>query len=185
MFFEVCDEFDAVPGMLADYRDGDGFQGTDEYASVGTDDSLVAENLPAACLVADAAAVLGKASADNAQQSWAAEQGSCLAALPNAEAADAKHWSARGEMPKAGYLVLRLRRYPAWDVKVNGRPVMDVGHREDGLMVVPVGAGPVDVRTDWRATPDVWWGRWISLVSLALAVGLGAMTRRRSQPQIE
>jgi hypothetical protein len=189
MFFEVCDEYDAVPGMLADYRAGDGFQGTDEYAPSGADNSLVAENLPAGCLVANAAAALGKTSADNAQPSWAADQRSCLAALPGVVAADAKQWTARGELQMGGYLVLRLRRYPAWEVKLNGLPVMDVGHREDGLMVVPVAAGPVDVRADWRATPDVWRGRWISLASLMLATGLAVMTRRTrpqiAQPRIE
>jgi hypothetical protein len=190
MFFEVCDEYDAVPGMMADYRAGDGFQGTDEYAPTGGDNSLVAENLPAGCLVANAAAALGKTSADNAQPSWAADQRSCLAALPSVVAADANHWTARGELQMGGYLVLRLRRYPAWDVKVNGRPEMDVGHREDGLMVVPVAAGPVDVRADWRATPDVWKGRWISLASsLVLAAGLAVMTRRTrpqtARPRIE
>jgi hypothetical protein len=184
MFFEMCDQYDAVPGMLADYRDGDGFQGTDEYAPVGADNSMVAENLPAGCLVANAAAVLGKTAADNPQPSWAAEQMSCLAAFPNVESADAKHWSARGSMPQAGYVVLRLRRYPAWDVRVNGQRA-DTGQRDDGLMVVPVAAGPVDVKADWRATPDVRAGRWISLAALALVTALGAMGLRRSQPRIE
>jgi 6-pyruvoyl-tetrahydropterin synthase related domain len=185
MFFEVCDEYDAVPAMLQDFRAGDGFQGTDEYAPVGADDSMMAENLPAACLVSDAAAVLGKTTADNPQPSWAADQKSCLAVLPDVEAADAKHWSARGSLPQAGSLVLRLRLYPAWDVRVNGQRIADLGSREDGLMVVPVQAGPVDVRADWRATPDMRWGRWISLMALALVTGLGAIPRKRTQPQIE
>jgi 6-pyruvoyl-tetrahydropterin synthase related domain len=174
-FFEVCDQYDAVPGMLEDYRAGAGFQGTDEYAPMGADNSLVAGNLPAACLVSNAGAALGKTSADNPQPSWGADQKSCLAVLPKVEAADAKHWSARGEVPKGGYLVLRLRRCPAWDVRVNGRQIADPGRREDGLMVVPVAAGPVDVRADWRATPDVWRGRWISLISLVLMAGIGTM----------
>ncbi len=185
MFFEVCDEYDAVPGMLQDFRAGDGFQGTDEYAPVGADDSMMAENLPAACLVSDAAAVLGKTTADNPQPSWAADQKSCLEVLPDVEAADAKHWSAQGTLPQTGSLVLRLRRYPAWDVKVNGHSVTDFGNREDGLMVVPVQSGPVDVRADWRATPDMRWGCWISLAALALVTGLGAMTRWGSGRQLK
>jgi hypothetical protein len=190
-FFEDCDQYDAIPGMLQDYRDGDGFQGTDEYAPVDADDSMMAENLPAACLVADPAAVLGKTTADNPQPSWAEDQKSCLAVLPDVEAADAMRWSARGSLPQAGYLVLRLRRYPAWDLKVNGHQVADMGHRADGLMVVPVGSGPVDVRADWQTTPDARRGGRISLAALALLVvlglvtGLGALPRRRSQPRIE
>jgi hypothetical protein len=146
---------------------------------------MMAENLPAACLVADPRAVLGKTTADNPQPSWAAEQKSCLAVLANVQSADAKHWSARGTMPQGGSLVLRLRRYPAWSVRVNGAPVADLGTRDDGLMVVSVAAGPVEVKADWLATPDVWAGRWISLMSLVLVTGLGAIMQRRSQPQIK
>jgi hypothetical protein len=191
MFFEECDPYDAIPGMLQDYRAGDGFQGTDEYAPVDADDLMTSENLPAACLVADPAAVLGKSTADNPQPSWAADQKSCLSVLPNVEAADAMRWSARGSLPQSGFLVLRLRRYPSWDLKVNGHRVADTGHRADGLMVVPVGSGLVNVRADWQTTPDARWGGWISLAALALLValglvtGLGAPPRRRSQPRIE
>jgi hypothetical protein len=185
MFFEVCDQYDAIPGMLQDYRAGDGFQGTDEYAPEGAENGLVAQNLPAACLVADAAAELGRTSADNPQPSWAADQKSCVAVLANVQSADAKHWSARGTMPQGGRLVLRLRRYPAWSVTVNGTPVADLGRRNDGLMVVPVSAGAVNVTAHWRSTPDVWAGRWISLAALLLVTGLGARPRRRSQPRIE
>ncbi len=185
VFFEECDPYDAIPGMLQDYRAGDGFQGTDEYAPMGAENGLVAENLPAACLVGDANAVLGKASADNPQPSWASEQKSCVAVLADVRSADAKHWSALGTLPQGGSLVLRLRRYPAWRVTVNGARVADLGRRDDGLMVVPVGAGPVDVTADWQATPDVWAGRWISLMTLVLVTGLGAIMQRISQPQIK
>jgi hypothetical protein len=190
VFFEECDQYDAIPGMLQDYRDGDGFQGTDEYAAVGAENGLVAENLPAGCLVESASSVLGKASADNAQPSWAAEQNGCMAVVADAQS-DAKHWSAQGTMPQSGYLVLRLRRYPAWSVTVNGARVTDLGRRDDGLMVVPVAAGAVDVRADWQATPDVRAGRWISVTAFALTAALGLVTalgvmgRRRIQPQLK
>lgn len=184
-FFEVCDQYDAIPGMLQDYREGDGFQGTDEYAPKGADDSLVAQNLPAACLVKDSAQELGKTTADNPQPSWAAAQNSCVAAIADAVGADAWHWGARGEMPRAGTLVLRLRRYPAWDVRVNGQRVAELGKREDGLIAVPVSAGPVVVEADWRATRDVWQGSWISLAALALTTGLGAMMRRRTGARLK
>ncbi len=41
-FFQVCDEDDAVAGMLNVYRSGAGFEGTDEYAPLGADNSLIA-----------------------------------------------------------------------------------------------------------------------------------------------
>ncbi|UWZ83896.1 6-pyruvoyl-tetrahydropterin synthase-related protein [Occallatibacter riparius] len=190
VFFEECDPYDAIPGMLQDYHNGDGFQGTDEYEPVGAENGLVAENLPAACLVADANAALGKTSADNPQPSWAAEQKSCVAVVPDPESADAKHWRAEGSVPSAGYLVLRLRRYPAWNVTVNGARVADLGTRDDGLMVVPVSPGSVKVQAEWRATPDMWKGRLISFTALTLTAALGLVTvlgavGRRSQSQLK
>jgi hypothetical protein len=184
-WFQVCDEYDAVPGMLADYRSGDGFEGADEYAPVGADNSLVAENLPAGCLVDDPNQALGAVVGDDPQPQWAASQKSCEAAIADTAVADAKHWEVRGELPSAGYLVLRLRRYPAWRVRVNGRAVADTGSRDDGLMVVPVTAGRVDVATDWQATPDVREGQWISLGALALVTGLGIAARRRRGGRIK
>lgn len=184
-FFEVCDEYDAVPGMLHEYSEGNGFQGTDEYAPVGADNSIVAQNLPAACLVDDPAIVLGVTTADDPQPEWAPSQNTCKAALPDEAIEDAKHWQTSGDLPQAGYLVLRLRRYPAWELRVNGRAVTDMGSRDDGLIVAPVSAGPVDVTADWKATPDVWRGRWISLGALALVVGLGIAWKRLRGTQLK
>jgi hypothetical protein len=79
----------------------------------------------------------------------------------------------------AGYLVLRLRRYPAWSVQVNGEPVTDEGKRDDGLMAIPVQAGYVDVTMDWMTTPDVKVGRWISFAALLAAAGMGFVERRK------
>jgi hypothetical protein len=184
-WFQVCDEYDAVPGMLAEYRAGNGFEGTDEYAPTDTDNSLIAENLPAGCLVDDPNQVLGAVVGDDPQPQWAASQKSCRAALAEPAVADARHWEARGDLPSPGYLVLRLRRYPAWDLRVNGRAVADLGSREDGLMVAAVPAGRVDVTAGWRVTPDVRRGRWISLGALALVGGLGIATRRRMGTQLK
>jgi len=181
MFFQICDQYDAVPGMLQDYGDGGGFQGTDEYAPVGADNSLVAQDLPAGCLVADPGKTLGVTSADNPQPDWAPEQKSCAAVLGGGYAGDVRRWSARGRATESGYVVLRLRRYPAWRVTVNGRSAGDVGQREDGLIEVPVAAGPVAVAAEWLTTPDVAWGRAITAVALLVVLGgvLAAWRKRK------
>lgn len=184
-FFQICDEEDAVVDMLQAYRNGEGFQGTDEYEPPETDSSLVAEDLPPACLVKDAAAVLGVRSGPGQQPDWAPEQKSCISVLEDESKPSSGHWRVRGRVPAAGFLVLRLRRYPAWRVQVNGVRVTDTSEREDGLMAVPVRPGPVDVRADWMTTPDVRLGRWISLLAAAIVAGLGAMAWRRERAQLK
>ena len=64
-FFQVCDEDDAVAGMLSVYHAGTGFEGTDEYAPPGADNSLLPIGLPEACLTPSPSAALGQGAADS------------------------------------------------------------------------------------------------------------------------
>jgi 6-pyruvoyl-tetrahydropterin synthase related domain len=176
-FQQVCDDEDSVAGMTQTYEQSQGFIGTDEYAPQGADNTQVAQKLPAACFVNDATTALGEPDADDPQPVWRPEQGSCDPFPVIATGGD-EHRRVRGMASHAGYLVLRLRRYPAWNVRINAVTVTDQGNREDGLMVVPVQAGFVDVTMDWTTTPDVKLGRWISLVSLFAAASMAVVQRR-------
>jgi hypothetical protein len=84
-----------------------------------------------------------------------------------------------GVAEHAGYLILRLRYYLAWGVKVNGVPVTPTAERERGLMAVPVPQGNVRVSVDWTTTSDVVAGRWVSGAALLLLTGLYAFERKR------
>jgi hypothetical protein len=86
-----------------------------------------------------------------------------------------------GVAEHAGYLILRLRYYPAWGVKVNGIPVTATAERERGLMAVPVPQGNVHVSVDWTTTGDVVAGRWVSVVALLLVTGLCLFERKLSR----
>ena len=52
--------------------------------------------------------------------------------------------------------------------------------REDGLIAVPVRAGPSTIEVRWTTTPDVVWGRWVSFAALLLLIALWVVERRRS-----
>ncbi|MGO9434226.1 MAG: hypothetical protein ACLP00_08015 [Terracidiphilus sp.] len=93
-----------------------------------------------------------------------------------------KRWIG-GVAEHAGYLILRLRYYPAWSVKVNGISVKAVAERERGLLAVPVPQGNVLVSVDWRTTGDVVAGRWVSGVALLLVAGLYWFERERQRAQ--
>jgi hypothetical protein len=181
--FQSCDSEDAVRGMLDDYNAGTGFEGTDEYAPVGADNSLVATDLPFACLVLDPAIVLGKGDPPSTPD-WAADQGTCDATYPEGRGASPEHLSLVAAIPHSGALVLRLRTYPAWRVRVNGIDTRPFPGRQDGLMVVPVPSGRVDLAVDWTTTPDVLIGRLISGLALVLVTGLWLVEYRRFRPRL-
>jgi hypothetical protein len=79
---------------------------------------------------------------------------------------------------QAGFVILRLRSYPAWRVTLNGHDVADLQARVDGLISVPVAPGQVDLAVDWRSTPDVLAGRGLSALGLIGLIWLGVMERR-------
>src|ERR1035438_1589200 len=155
-FFQSCDTEDAVVSMVATYRSGAGVGGTDEYEPPATDNSLFVIGLPGACLVADPSTVLGKGAGDpDAPPIWQAAQGSCeeiFAASPVSATNHTEHFEVRANTDHSGYLILRLHRYPAWRVQVNGQPVTDMPQRDDGLIAVPVAQGPGEITADQTAT---------------------------------
>ena len=180
-FFQPCDDEDAVAPMVNVFRSGAGFEGTDEYAPVDTDNGLVATGLPAACLVSDPETTLGVVDTPGANPDWWVEQHSCEATFTaKRDTRDGRERMAiEAVLPHAGYLILRLRDYPAWRILLNGRPAGKLETREDGLMEFAAPAGPVDVAVDWTTTPDVMAGRWVSMASLALLVAFWGWERQR------
>jgi hypothetical protein len=186
-FFQVCDDEDAIAPMFAAWRAGIGFQGTDEYAPPGADDSLVPINLPGACFVDDPEVELGKPDPAS-NPDWAADQHSCEATYefaPDPGNAPTEHREIRGNFAHAGFLILRLRAFPPWSIRVNGQPDEKITPRQDGLIAVPVPAGPVDVTANWTTTADVVAGRWISALALALVTALAALRFRRRQVHLK
>lgn len=179
-FFQPCDEEDAVKSMVAGYRAGTGFEGTDEYTPPFADNSLLAMGLPAACLTTSATTALGQGAA-GADLQWSPDQGTCDAAFspaPNQTISNARHFRVGGVVPHAGFLILRLRSYPAWRIRLNGQLVEHLPERADGLIAVPVQQGPVEVTADWSATPDILRGRGLSGLGLALMAGVFILERR-------
>jgi hypothetical protein len=178
--FQSCDEEDAVPGMLAVYGSGSGFIGTNEYEPIGADNAHVATGLPAACLVSDPAIVLGKPTdAPDTPPAWDATQGSCEATYAAAPSTAPEHLRIAATTAHAGYLILRLRSYPAWQVKVNGKAAASLPLRADGLIAVPVSQGPADIAVDWTATPDTILARWLGGLSALVLLTLCFVRRRR------
>jgi hypothetical protein len=185
-FYQSCEDEDAVPGMLDTYRSGQGFIGTNEYEPIGANISLIATNLPQACLVDDPETVLGKETEDGGL-AWSETQGSCeatFASVVHLVRTRPEHLRIVAATARAGYMVLRLRRYPAWQVKVNGQTLASFPQRADGLMAVPVPQGRVDLTVDWTTTPDVILARWLSGLSVLVFAGLCWLERRMNRARL-
>lgn len=185
-WFQPCYPEDTVASMLSQYQSGTVLNDSDEYAPPGSDDSLLALGLPDACLVNDPSIPLGKENADGVME-WNAAQRSCEATY-SADSSDgsarAGHLLIRATVGHSGYLILRLRTYPAWLVRVNGRVVTNLPRREDGLMVVPVPEGPVAVSVAWRTTPDLVAGAWLSCLCVIAISGLYLLERKQNAARL-
>jgi hypothetical protein len=188
IFHQDCDSEDSVTGMLSAYRSGQGFQGTDEYAPPGADNSLMAVGLPDACLSSSANIVLAKADDGNTPE-WDPANGHCNATyswLRHFGRLSPEHLRLDAETPHAGYLILHLRDYPAWKVNLNGHDVAfgaqetypKLPRRDDGLMAVPVPQGAVQLDVDWITTGDVIMGRLLSIMSLGYVTILFLVERK-------
>ncbi|MGD0830761.1 MAG: 6-pyruvoyl-tetrahydropterin synthase-related protein [Terracidiphilus sp.] len=186
-FFQGCDDQDSVAGMLATYRAGHGFSGTGEYEPIGADNYLLASGLPDACLVSDPATVLGvvppSVDPDDTIPVWSAAQGSCLATY-GWQPGSPEHKRLTADVSRAGFLVLRLRAFPAWRLRLNDGPVASLPLRGDGLMIVQVQKGKVDLTVDWTTTADVIVGRWLSALAVLALTGLWLLERKRALPRL-
>jgi hypothetical protein len=188
-FHQHCDADDRVSAMLKVYRSGEGFEGVDEYAPPRTDDSLAEIGLPEACLTADADTVLAPSSGDGTVPEWDPANGHCdgtWAWTRKNGRLPLEHRTLMADAPHAGFLILHLRNYAAWQIRVNGRLVAfgadgmmtPLPHRDDGLMAVPVPQGHIELAADWATTGDEIIGRWLSAVALIFFIGLWLLERR-------
>ncbi len=183
-YFQVCYPEDTVASVVSDYQAGAGSVGMYEYEPPGGDDSSIATGLPDACLVSDPSLVLGKPDPDDpdANPIWSPDQGSCQAtfAAVHGLQTNPEHREIHGATSHAGYLVLRLVSYPAWRIRLNGQLLTALPKRGDGLIVVPVPQGTVDLTVDWTTSPDVVAGRWVSALGALLLFALWWVELRRA-----
>lgn len=186
-WFVECTSVEASLQKLV--RAGIGVPGKPEYAPPGVRFALVDRIVHSACLLDSLPDTSGQGGAGLAP-AWDGQAASCNSSAWSdlVLIADPFHPEAAMNMPEqrriagvadhAGYLILRLRYYPAWRVKVNGIPVRATAERERGLMAVPVPQGNVQVSVDWTTTGDVITGRWVSGIALLLVTGLYLLERR-------
>ncbi|HTW57501.1 MAG TPA: 6-pyruvoyl-tetrahydropterin synthase-related protein [Terriglobales bacterium] len=144
--------------MQDNMTDRIGYEGADEYTPVGADPSAIDKAAPNVV-------ALGASHPAIHVLEWKAEFKSFTA-----------------ETPAADELALRLFRYPAWKLTVNGQVVQPGVRAETGQMLVPVAAGMNRVQIRFTRTWDRTAGEWISLLT-AWCLGLWIiLARNRDAP---
>jgi hypothetical protein len=169
LFFQPCDDEDAVAAQVAGFRQGGGSDGTDEYTPQGADNTSIQQHLPLVRVLRGAQDDAANSSnGDNPE--WRAGDSGSIAATIDAMRRNEEYWVVRLSTPETGYAVLRLMDYPSWRVTVDGNLAPGRPVREDGLMAVPVAAGKHTIEVQWSATQDVIAGRAVSSISLLALV---------------
>jgi hypothetical protein len=153
-FHQTCDEEDTVEGRLTLFHSNQGTEPTDEYTPITADNDSLEHTDPAYWLSSDPNA---KAPANSAP-----------GPAPN-------HLTANAPQPED--LILNLRDYPSWHITLNGTPINDHLQRDDGLIDLPIPAGPSTIDIHYTQTPDQTLGDIISMTSLAVLL---LTLRRRS-----
>ncbi len=127
VFRQACDPEDTVQARLAVFQAKAGTDPTDEYTPQNDDNDVLRHDDP---------------------PFWLATEGD--AAAPAGMAAGPVPRRFTVTAPKAEVLVVNLRAYPAWRVRVNGVLVRPLGDRADGLLAVAVPAGRDRVEIAWE-----------------------------------
>jgi hypothetical protein len=154
-FRQECDPEDTVQARRAVFDARTGTDPTDEYTPKDGDNDALAHTDPPFWLAAEADAAAPRA----------------VAAGAGAAGPAARRFAV--EVPAAEMLILNLRAYPAWRVRVNGVVVPARGERADGLIAVPVPAGRDVIEIAYGRTEDETVGMGISGMSVLLLLGMG------------
>jgi hypothetical protein len=183
VYWQPCDDEDAVSAQLATFLAGDGFEGTDEYTPRGADNGAVQRGLPPV-------RVLMRASDDavdsSTEQNPEWKGSGWLMPATQVEVRDwaPEHKTIEVQASARGFAVLRLMDYPAWRVRVNGVEIGTRPHRDDGLMAIPVTAGVSHIELRYQATADVYWGLGLSCAAVLVLIALLEREKKWQKLQI-
>jgi uncharacterized membrane protein len=147
LFRQPCDPEDTAPARLALFHSTAGTDPTDEYTpNTADNDHLASPERPY----------------------WLAVQPTDPPPAASLQGAAPVHLSVTA--PRAEYVVLNLRDYPAWLLSLNHQPAPTRAPRPDGLIAVPIQAGTSTIDIRYSQTPDQAIGDAVSLFGIMVFV---------------
>ena len=162
LFHQPCDLEDAVTARVALFHSSKGTDPTDEYTPTQVDGDALQPGDPPYWLI--------PVSDPNAPPATRVVPGPA----PSHFTLDA---------PAPEHLVLNLRQYPAWQVRLNGTIVQPLSpKRHDGLITIAVPAGRDSIDLQSIRTPDEDAG--LAITGAAALCGLGIALKRRRHARL-
>ncbi len=159
-FHQRCYPEDTLPARLAIFQSTNpGTDPTDEYTPNTADNDSLVQNNPGY---------------------WLGDQQSAPAPKDGRPGPAPQHFDLTSPSPHA--LILTLRDYPAWQIRLNGSIVTARLHRDDGLIAVPLPSGTSHIDIAYTVLNDQRIGYLLSALSL-LCVIVILVLRFRPAPQ--
>lgn len=158
IFYQPCDDEDAVPPRVALVHSNQGTEPTDEYTPANADpEALVAHDPPFWLIPA------GQSPDSPAPTVTQPGQAPTHLVL---------------DVTAPEYLVLNRRQFPLWQLYLNHKAIAPTQNRTDGLLVLLLSPGTDTVDLLPARTPDHTVGLLLSLLAVLIAVGI-QVTRSR------
>jgi hypothetical protein len=145
VFHQVCDQEDTVQARLTLFHSTQGTDPTDEYTPITADnDSLVPTNPP----------------------DWLSPDPNAKAPANTNPGPAPNHLTLNSPAPED--IILNLRDYPTWRITLNGTPITNHIPRDDGLIALPIPAGPSTIDITYPQPTDQTLGTILTAISLVL-----------------
>jgi hypothetical protein len=142
-FHQSCDPEDTVEARVALFHSTQGTDPTDEYTPTTADNDSLAHNNP---------------------PYWLSQNLNAKAPLNSQTGPTPTHLTLNSSQPQI--LTLNLRDYPNWRITLNGTSVVTPIQREDGLLTIPIPAGPSTINITYTRTLDQTIGDVITVIAL-------------------
>ncbi len=154
-----------MPALQAAIKDGIGFEGTDEYDPAGDDHADLPQKQARAHILRGYSGALAQDEPEIMVEKWNAE-----------------HRAVRVVSKTPANVALRLLKYPAWRITINGAAVTVWHSKGTAEMIVPIPAGESQLRIDFTRTTDRTLGGGISIASVIASLAI--LFYKRRSPQI-
>jgi hypothetical protein len=167
-----------VPATVEAIRSGSGYEGTDEYAPVGSDRYELPGNPDDTERVEGVSAIpaerIGEFDSDSGEVVPAAD----VKLHIEQWSAELKEFDAETAMPVT--LAVKLVNYPAWEVRLDGQEILADRAPDTGQMLVDLPEGAHRVSIIFRRTWDRTAGAGISSLSACALLAFAFWFRKRS-----